>query len=301
MMHRAAHWLGTLLFATGIVLGLAGIGYWLLASQAEVTRSFPTPKALAAERVANSVETAVTTVSSTLRGVRSTPVPILTYHYIRGDVDRSADLLGYNLSVTPELFASQLDALQQAGFQTITPKEFLEGKVTDQSIILSFDDGYRDFYANAFPALNRRGMKAVAFVVSGFLDDKDSRYMTSDQVREVSRGGVEIGAHTVTHPDLTSLEPADVQAELLESRFALEKLIEERVTALAYPSGEQNERVVDIAGFVGYRFAVTTETGIARLADPHLTLPRLQVRADEQPADLIARINAAKTQAERTE
>ena len=193
------------------------------------------------------------------------PHIVVTYHYVRDGIDRGEDELGYNLSVTPQRFAADLDALQRAGYETVTPKQFLAGQIDETSMILSFDDGYRDFYTQAFPALQRRGMTAVAFVVSGFLDDKENRYMTGDQVREIAKGGIEIGAHTVSHSNLTSLEPAELQEEIFESRFVLEKLIEDRITAFAYPSGEYNQAVQDMTSFAGFRFAVTTHAGVARL------------------------------------
>ncbi|MBI4185701.1 polysaccharide deacetylase family protein [Candidatus Berkelbacteria bacterium] len=283
----------TALIGLGIILSLAGVSYWLLGRQPPITRSLPMART-PTTRVIENVGAALDTVSATLRGTSTLPVPILTYHYIRPDINQNDDPLGYQLSIPPDLFAAQLDALQQAGYTTVTPTQFLQGKIDEHSLILSFDDGYADLATNAFPALTRRGMTAVAFVVSGFLDDRDHRYLSSDQVRELKAGGIEIGAHTITHSNLTKLEPLKLQEELLQSRFALEKLINDRVIAVAYPSGEYNDAVVDMAEFVGYRFGVTTQPGTARLADPHLTLPRIQIHPGDNPERLVERIKDAK-------
>ncbi|MBI2589484.1 polysaccharide deacetylase family protein [Candidatus Berkelbacteria bacterium] len=232
-------------------------------------------------------------ISTTVKGVRTIPVPILTYHYIR-EINAKQDPAGYRLSVSPVEFARQLDALQQAGFKTVTPREFLAGKIDDQSIILSFDDGYRDFYEQVFPALTRRGLKAVIFVISGLLDDQEGRYMRSEQVTEIARAGIEIGSHSVTHTNLETIEGADLQAELLESRFTLEKLVGDRVVSVAYPSGRYDDDTLRMAEFVGYRLGVTTESGVARLADSHLTLPRINVRGGESAEDVLRKIELLK-------
>lgn len=294
MTHRLLYWFGTLLVGVGIILMLAAISYWLLGRDAEIARTLPTPKRPTVTRAVEKVQGAAQAVAVSLLGVKDTPVPILTYHYIRGDIDQTTDPVGYQLSVTPARFAAQLDALQTAGYTTVTPAQFLAGSIDDHSIILSFDDGYEDFYTAAFPALQKRGMNAVTFVISGFIGDQDKRYMTGDQIRELFAGGIEIGAHSVTHPNLTTLESATMQEELLQSRFTLEKLINDRVTAVAYPSGEYNDDVVSMSTFVGYRFGVTTHNGTARLSDDHLTLPRIQVHPELTPEQLVAKVRTAK-------
>lgn len=295
MTHRLLCWFGTLLLGLGIILTVTALSYWLLGRDAEIARTLPTPKRPAMTRAAEKVHGAAQAVAVSLLGVKDTPVPILTYHYIRDGVEKAADPLGYELSVPPARLAAQLDALQAAGYTTVTPDQFLAGSIDERSLILSFDDGYADFYTAAFPALQKRGMHGVAFVITGFIDDTEKRYMTGDQIREVAAGGIEIGAHTVTHPNLTRLEPGQLQEELLQSRFTLEKLINDRVTAVAYPSGEYTDDVVAMSSFVGYRFGVTTHNGTARLSNDHLTLPRIQVHPDLTPDELVAKVRQAKT------
>jgi len=293
-MSRLLLWLSNVLFVLGILLVLLALSYWLLGRDAQIARTLPTPKRPASTRIVEKIQGAAQAVSVSLLGVKDTPVPILTYHYIRDGVDQAADPIGYELSIPPARFSAELDALQAAGFKSVTPAQFLAGQIDEHSIVLSFDDGYEDFYTTAFPALQKRGMTAVSFVIGGFLDDKDKRYMTSDQIREIAAAGVEIGAHTMTHPNLTELEPATMQEELLQSRFTLEKLINDRITAMAYPSGEYNDDVVSMATFVGYRFGVTTHNGTAHLADDHLTLPRIEVHPELTPEQLVNTVRKAK-------
>ncbi len=219
-------------------------------------------------------------------------VPILTYHYIRHH-DDPADLLGKRLSVSPDTFDAHLEALAEAGITTITPHQFVAGEFPERSVILSFDDGYQDFYLEAFPRLRERSMTAVVFVIYGFLDDESGQYLRRSQVAELAAAGVEIGSHTVSHPNLATLDDGRLKDQLMDSRSGLERLTGERVIALAYPAGEVDERVQRVADFVGYRFAVTTQAGTARRSDDHLLLPRLRISHDESAETLLQRLQQA--------
>ena len=118
---------------------------------------------------------------------RTLHVPILMYHYLStppGD----ADIYRRDLSVAPELFAQQLDRLQSEGFTTISFYDFMQALTTgaplpEKPVILTFDDGYRDNYENAFPALRDRGMTATFFVVTDFIDEARDEYLTWDMAR----------------------------------------------------------------------------------------------------------------------
>jgi len=226
------------------------------------------------------------------RGIAPQPVPILMFHYVR-TVAQADDPLGYDLSVDPELFARQLDRLRAAGYATITPAQFLTGQVPDRSLILTFDDGYADFYETAYPELAKRQMTAVAFVISGKLDDPDHRYLTRTQVKALSDAGIEIGSHTVSHVNLATATAQRVRDELLVSRQVLEQVTGRRVNALAYPSGQVTAEVATIADYVGYSFAATTQSGIALPSSPRLLLPRIRVRGGESPDDLLAALTKA--------
>lgn len=227
--------------------------------------------------------------------VSAIPVPILTYHYTRV-VSPSEDPLGYRLSVPPGDLGLQLDAFKHRGYEPITLKDFAAGKVNERSIILTFDDGYRDFYENAFPLLKARGVTAVAFVTTGFLNDKDNNYLTDAMVKEIHANGIEIGAHTITHPNLANSSPAKIRTELLESRFKLEELINDRVTSVSYPSGKYSDDVLRLSAFVGYTEGVTTDFGAATLANDQLTLPRIEVIGGTSVDDVLEKIDEAKTQ-----
>uniref|UniRef100_A0A7C1G2M2 Polysaccharide deacetylase family protein n=1 Tax=Thermomicrobium roseum TaxID=500 RepID=A0A7C1G2M2_THERO len=209
------------------------------------------------------------------------PVPILMYHYIRPRPG-SDDPLGQRLSVDPATFQAQMDWLAQHGFTPITLSELAALRAglipaPPHPIVLTFDDGYRDFYQNAFPILRAHGFHATVFVVTGFVGQE--RYLTWDMIRELDRSGlVEIGAHTVHHPDLTTL--ANPESEIRGCKDALEHVLGHPVTAFAYPAGKFDARVETAVRAAGFRQAVTTQPRWATSGDDPLALPRLRVTGD---------------------
>ncbi len=239
-----------------------------------------------------------TTVRVPAQGVAPTAVPILMYHYVR-TVSQADDPLGYDLSVTPDLFARQLDALATAGYTAVTPAQFLTGRIPAKSVILSFDDGYTDLFSAVYPALAARGMTAVAFVITGKLDDPDGRYLTRTQVKALADAGIEIGSHTVSHLNLATAPPQRVRDELLVSRQVLEQLTGRPVTAVSYPSGKVTDEVARTADYVGYTFGVTTVSGVATPDSVRLLLPRIRVRGSESPDELLAAL--ARSAADETD
>jgi peptidoglycan/xylan/chitin deacetylase (PgdA/CDA1 family) len=193
----------------------------------------------------------------------STYVPILMYHYIRINPDPH-DLLGFNLSVTPHDFAVQMLYLQATGFHVVSLGTAIEAIRTHRSlpsrpVVLTFDDGYRDFYTVAAPVLQRLNFTATSFVVSGFLGR--ARYMTPQMVQILDAEGFTIGDHTVDHAALSSLPAARAAWEMSTARSALEGLIHHPVVDLAYPGGDFNPSVEQQVRQLGFQDALSTLPG----------------------------------------
>ena len=217
-------------------------------------------------------------------------VPIIEYHYIRVNPD-PRDRLGFNLSVTPSDFKAQMDWLQVNGYHAITLNDlrayFQEQKpLPSRPIVLTFDDGYADFYTTAFPILQAHGFTAVSYVVPGFLDHP--RYMTSAQVEEIDGAGIEIGAHTMTHADLTKAGPAQLVLEVEGSKNALEKLLGHPVLDFCYPSGMFNATVIASLRQFGLQSATTELPGTEHTWDGRLTWSRVRVSGGEALSQFIA-------------
>ena len=210
-------------------------------------------------------------------------VPILTYHYIRVNPDRY-DRLGFALSVTPWDFAAQMDWLKDSGYHPITAADlhaFLAGVrgLPSKPVILTFDDGYADFYTTALPILRAHDFRATAYVVSGFVGRPG--YMTAAQVVEADRSGIEIGSHTVNHPNLTNLSYGSVRSQLIDSKQFLERLLGHPVTSFCYPSGKVNSMVAWQVADAGYDDATTTVFGFRHTLADRYVWTRLRVSGGE--------------------
>lgn len=220
-------------------------------------------------------------------------VPILMYHYIRDNPDPN-DQLGFNLSVEPEHFNSQLSCLHSAGMTTVTFADVMtaqkEGKPLPQNaVILTFDDGYADFATTATPLLQRYHFIGVNYVVSGFLDQPN--YMTTDQLHGVVKAGMVVGAHTIHHVDLTQQSITAAQTEIAGSRTALQQLTGTSVDDFAYPAGKFSADVEQLVSQAGFRDAVTTVEGVnATWAQPQ-ELERVRIEGGDTLDSFAAKLS----------
>jgi peptidoglycan/xylan/chitin deacetylase (PgdA/CDA1 family) len=190
-------------------------------------------------------------------------LPILLYHYIRFN-PVATDQVGFELSVTPPNFAQQMAFLRFVGAHTVTLAAAMQALQTGQplpprSVILTFDDGYMNFATKATPVLVANGQVATVFVVSGFINRNG--YMTADQVKQVDRLGMVVGAHTVNHVDLSHMPAAIAKEQIDVSHAALDALLGHDVLDFAYPYGGFNAGVEQLVQQSGFRDAVTTQGG----------------------------------------
>ncbi|MBO0686708.1 MAG: polysaccharide deacetylase family protein, partial [Candidatus Dormibacteraeota bacterium] len=149
-----------------------------------------------------------------------------------------------------------------------------------EPVVLSFDDGYSDFYTAAWPVLSRYHFKAVSYVVPGFLGSMN--YMTPDQLKVLDGAGIEIGSHTVHHFDLTKVDPNTLNVELQASRGYLENLLGHPVLDFCYPSGRYNAPVQAAVAAAGYESAVSEGTGTVHSSADRLAWTRVRVPGGEQ-------------------
>jgi peptidoglycan/xylan/chitin deacetylase (PgdA/CDA1 family) len=217
-------------------------------------------------------------------------VPILEYHYIRVNPD-PGDRLGFTLSVTPADFAAQLDWLRASGYHTVDLNDvraYFQGHVPlpSRPVVLTFDDGYKDFYTAAFPALVDHGFKAVSYVVPGFLDGP--RYLSTAEVRSIDAAGMEVAAHTMHHVDLTKASAAQLVVEVDGSRSALEQIVGHPVRDFCYPSGKYDATVIAAVQHAGFESATTEVPGTGHNWAGRLTWTRVRVNGGERLDQFIA-------------
>lgn len=207
-------------------------------------------------------------------------VPILMYHYVRY-VDRAADPLGFSLSVTPEQLDAQLGWLKAAGYETVRMDALAAcmrgaGPCPLRAVALTFDDGYADAFTTALPIVRRHGFVATFYIVSGFVGQPG--YMGWEEIRALRDAGMEIGAHSISHPDLTGLGLEELRVQVGQSGALIAAEIGQPVVSFCYPGGRFSDTVVAVTREAGYTSATTTIQDGPQ-SDP-FTLPRLRISGD---------------------
>lgn len=176
-------------------------------------------------------------------------VPIILYHRI--DISP----INSQYYVPPAKFEEEMKLLHDWGYVTITTelliKAINEGAdLPPRPIIITFDDGHLNNYTTAFPIMQKYGFTGVLYIVANYMGA--DQYMNADQIKEMASAGWEVGSHSVSHSDLTSLEPELQRHEVVESRQILEAKLGVPVITFAYPFGRSDSGVIDYAHFAGY-------------------------------------------------
>ncbi len=217
-------------------------------------------------------------------------LPILMYHKVDIPPPAPGYLPNY---VLPVQFEEQLSALAEWGYTTITLDDWdaiRAGKSEPPArpIALTFDDGYRSIYENAWPLLQRYAMTATVFLIADYVGKASTwdkaepaqPMLGPNEIEEMSAGGVCFGSHTCTHRALTSLSKKDAWEELQRSRTELEAMLGRPVTTLAYPYNKQNRLLRKLARRAGYRLATLGRGRLnARWTNPH-ALMRIAITSE---------------------
>ena len=215
-------------------------------------------------------------------------VPILMYHSVT-DRPNSATK---PLAVRPSMFESQMTYLKDRGFTPLTLGDLVAtlygtggAPEPDRPVVVTFDDGYADFHAEALPVLDRVGFPATVFVTSGWLDDAGpdaagrplDRMLSWSQVREAASCGVEIAGHSHSPPQLDQLSDSGLRQELRRNKALLEDKVGRPVATMAYPYGYSSARVRREVRKAGYWAACAVANALADDGADVMALPRLTV------------------------
>ncbi len=222
-----------------------------------------------------------------------TPVPVLMYHAI-GEPPPGAPYPA--LFVSPALFRAQMRALAAAGYHPVTLDRVWRAwhgraPLPREPVVLSFDDGYRGDYGVAMPALHRRGWPGVLNLLVANLH-RHGWGLKTWMVRRMIGNGWEVDSHTLTHPDLDTVSPAQLRREVGRSRVILRRLFGVPVDFFCYPSGVFDPAVIAAVRRAGYLGATTTLPGLAVPSEAD-TLRRVRVDGGEPAAALLQAIAQA--------
>lgn len=215
-------------------------------------------------------------------------VPVLMYHRVA-----PANQVGDSwpgLVVPPDLFAAQLEALVAAGWRSITAAELAADLAASivpppRTFVITFDDGRRDGYTEAFPILRRLGLVATFYVITGRIGAPNS--LTASQLQRLASAGMEIGSHTVDHVPLNTAIPSAARLQLTRSAAQIAAVTGERPTTFAYPFGGVDPLDQALVRETGYAMAFTEVYGCRMSWPTRLASPRVRVSPGTLPQDLL--------------
>ncbi len=223
-------------------------------------------------------------------------IPILMYHSIsrRNEHCRNA----YHRTCTdPGVFAEQVKFLARNRYTTIGLGEAVrrlgaKEQHSDRPVVLTFDDGYRDFYTEALPVLSRFGYTATVFLPTAFIGHTEQQFngmpcLTWSQVRDLHHAGIDVGSHTVTHPQLRALRRNEIEHEVRHSKETIEDSLGDPVESFSYPYAFPEadrafrQTVRAVLAEAGFRNGVSTIIGTANRSSDTLLLERLPVNSGD--------------------
>jgi peptidoglycan/xylan/chitin deacetylase (PgdA/CDA1 family) len=234
--------------------------------------------------------TARAAVPARPHGSHHGPVPILMYHVV-GVPPAGAPYPA--LFVAPELFAAQMYALHRAGWTAVTLEEAYRSwhggpGLPRKALVVSFDDGYSGQSTHAARTLRALGWPGVLDLEVHNLHVAGGLHAL--QVERMLAAGWELASHTLTHPDLTTVDPARLRRELAGSRALLRREFHAPVRFFCYPAGRYDARVEAAVRAAGYAGATTEVPGAASSASDPYALPRVRVNGGESPAAVLAAV-----------
>jgi peptidoglycan/xylan/chitin deacetylase (PgdA/CDA1 family) len=216
-------------------------------------------------------------------------IPILMYH----SVADSSNPKFQPFAVSPRIFSEQMSYLHKNHYTPMTATQLLNARLQnglslpDRPVVLTFDDGFADFFTDAFPALKQYDFTATLYVVTAFVNET-SRWLDSEgeglrpmvtweQLAEMNAYGIECGAHTHSHPHLDVLSPVQAKEEIETSKKILEDHLGKATQSFAYPFGHFTRRVQQLVQDAGFSSACAVRHTMSTENDNPFSLARLMV------------------------
>jgi len=211
---------------------------------------------------------------------------ILMYHQV-GEFENVTRLKANFCHV--KRFEQQMRFLRRWGYHVISLTDAIRGlrgeiNLPKHSVVITFDDGYENFYQYAYPILKELQLPSTVYAVSGMVgkpsdwlyedDIAPAPLMTLAQMQEVQQHGVDFGSHAISHPRLSKIDPAQMRQEVFESKRQLESLLDRPVEHICYPYGDHDASVVEASREAGYLSGTTIVKGSAWAEHDSLALPR---------------------------
>ena len=212
-------------------------------------------------------------------------VPIIMFHHV--DYGDHHELN----TVSPQNFEMQMAYLKNHGYHVMTLDELVKAitehkRLSHKSVVLTFDDGYRNNYIYAFPILKKYQYPATIFIPSDLMNTTED-FLTWDQIKVMASNGISFQSHTRTHiylPDYPDFNK--VKDEIVGSKAVIEEKLGTRVDYFAYPSGGYSDEIINVLKTAGYKGACTTNRGKNRFNTDVFALKRIRFNNKDRDSSL---------------
>lgn len=224
-------------------------------------------------------------------------LPVLLYH----SISEAASSEVARFAITPKVFEDHMRHLAEEGYSSMTVTELLpvlEGRsdvLPERPVLVTFDDGFRDFLTNALAVMQRHGVVSTLYATTGFMGDGEAagtnrsgdEMLSWRELAEVARQGVEVGGHTHSHPMLDTLPHAAARDEIVRCKELIEQHTETAVASFAYPHGYSSTWVRRAVAEAGYTSACAVKNAMSHPADDRFAIARLMLEARHTRDDFL--------------
>ncbi len=237
----------------------------------------------------------------------SKQINILMYHQVG---DFSPIKKHQSTYIHYKRFATHMAYLAHGGYTVLRLDQALaclagQHPTPPRSVVITFDDGYENFYEYAWPVLQKYKFPAMVYLISGLIGQPakwfaaDGRatpaLMDATRIRQLRKEGVDFGSHGATHVKLAEQSTERIAEEMHNSRIALSELLDEDIRHFCYPYGSHDLRCIEAAAQAGYTSAVTCERAQATPDNDPLALPRKAISYGDNPIGLFWRMHVKNT------
>jgi peptidoglycan/xylan/chitin deacetylase (PgdA/CDA1 family) len=250
----------------------------------------------------------VNPIINLLRFPPENKLPIIMYHSISSNAEKVHPYFRTNTS--PTAFRHHLEIMRSEGYTFVTPVELKTRFSSNRPwlgrkcLLLTFDDGFFDFYSEAFPILAEFGASAIAYLPVGYIGTENAgftgnKHLSWQQASELAQAGIAFGSHSISHSKLSKLSISRVREEIIDSKKEIEDRIGFAVESFSYPYAfpSGNMRFInELEGILiegGYSWGVSTRIGRAHSKDNRYFLRRLPMNDMDDIALVKAKLGGA--------